>query len=118
MPILDIRGYEVLDTTPVEIPLASFHRPLSMFERMQHQLLLMKKEQEDVIVDEADLQEDLNDFSWENETGLFSENTPYTVPDDVSDVVRASEIREAAKKQAEQKTGTTEVKNVSSDVTE
>lgn len=101
---LDMRGREVLDNTPVEIPLANMKRTPSIFERMRAIILQQQKDAEDVIVDEADLAEDLNDFSYENESDLFTENTQYTVPDDVSDYVSAKEIREKAKEEAEQKT--------------
>ena len=78
-------------------------RTPSIFERMRAIILQQQKDAEDVIVDEADLAEDLNDFSYENESDLFTENTQYTVPDDVSDYVSAKEIREKAKEKAEQK---------------
>ena len=94
---LDMRGREVLDNTPVEIPLANMKRTPSIFERMRAIILQQQKDAEDVIVDEADLAEDLND------SDLFTENTQYTVPDDVSDYVSAKEIREKAKEKAEQK---------------
>ena len=100
---LDMRGREVLDNTPIEIPLANMKRTPSIFERMRAIILQQQKDAEDVIVDEADLAEDLNDFSYENESDLFTENTQYTVPDDVSDYVSAKEIREKAKEKAEQK---------------
>ena len=100
---LDMRGREVLDNTPIEIPLANMKRTLSIFERMRAMILQQQKDAEDVIVDEADLVEDLNDFSYENESDLFTENTQYTVPDDVSDYVSAKEIREKAKEKVEQK---------------
>lgn len=104
MGILNIRGHEVLDTTPIEIPLANMKRTPSIFERMQAIIMQQQKDAEDAIRDEADLAEDLNDFSYENESDLFIENTQYTVPDDVSDYVSAKEIREKAKAEAEQKT--------------
>ena len=77
---LDMRGREVLDNTPIEIPLANMKRTPSIFERMRAIILQQQKDAEDVIVDEADLAEDLNDFSYENESDLFTENTQYTVP--------------------------------------
>lgn len=104
MGTLNIRGHEVLDTTPIEIPLANMKRTPSIFERMQAIIMQQQKDAEDAIRDEADLTEDLNDFSYENESDLFIENTQYTVPDDVSDYVSAKEIREKAKAEAEQKT--------------
>ena len=100
---LDMRGREVLDNTPIEIPLANMKRTPSIFERMRAIILQQQKDAEDVIVDEADLAEDLNDFSYENESDLFTENTQYTVPDDVSDYVSAKEIREKTKEKAGQK---------------
>lgn len=100
---LDMRGREVLDNTPVEIPLANMKRTPSIFERMRAIILQQQKDAEDVIVDEADLAEDLNDFSYENESDLFTENTQYTVPDDVSDYVSAKEIREKAEQKTEPK---------------
>lgn len=117
MGILNPRGHEVLDTTPIEIPLCKRQASLSIFERMQQQILLMKKEQEDVIVDDADMAEDLNDFSYEDESMLFVEDTPYTVPDDVSDRVSAKEIREKSKKKAQEKVEEKKVET-SSDSTE
>lgn len=101
---LDMRGREVLDNTPIEIPLVNMKRTPSIFERMRAIILQQQKDAEDVIVDEADLAEDLNDFSYENESDLFTENTQYTVPDDVPDYVSAKEIREKAKVKDEQKT--------------
>lgn len=104
---LDMRGREVLDNTPIEIPLANMKRTPSIFERMRAIILQQQKDAEDVIVDEADLAEDLNDFSYENESDLFTENTQYTVPDDVSDYVSAKEIREKAKAKAQEKSQST-----------
>ena len=94
---LNIRGHEVLDTTPIEIPLAGLKRTPTIFERMQAIILQQKKDAEDQIVDEADLAENLNDFSYENESDLFTDDTRYTVPDDVPDRVSAVELREQAK---------------------
>lgn len=104
MGTLNIRGHEVLDTTPIEIPLANIKRTPSIFERMQMLIMQQQKDAEDAIHDEADMMEDLNDFSYEDESSLFTEDTKYTVPDDVSDYVSAKEIREKAKAKAEQKT--------------
>lgn len=104
MGTLNIRGHEVLDKTPVEIPLANMKKTPSIFERMQAIILQQKKDAEDVIQDEADLAEDLNDFSYENESDLFTDDTRYTVPDDIPDRVSAKEIREQkAREKVEQK---------------
>lgn len=100
---LDMRGREVLDNTPVEIPLANMKRTPSIFERMQAIIMQQQKDAEDAIRDEADLAEDLNDFSYEDESSLFTDETQYTVADDVPDYVSAKEIREKAKEKAEQK---------------
>lgn len=101
---LNIRGHEVLDTTPIEIPLAGLKRTPTIFERMQAIILQQKKDAEDQIMDEADMAEDLNDFSYENESDLFSDDTRYTVPDDIPDRVSAKEIREQkAREKVEQK---------------
>lgn len=109
MGALNIRGHEVLDKTPVEIPLANMKKTPSIFERMQAIILQQKKDAEDQIMDEADLAEDLNDFSYENESDLFTDNTQYTVPDDVPDRVSAKEIREQkAREKVEQKAPKTE----------
>lgn len=104
MGTLNIRGHEVLDTTPIEIPLANMKRTPSIFERMQAIIMQQQKDAEDAIRDEADLAEDLNDFSYEDESSLFTDETQYTVADDVPDYVSAKEIREKAKAEAEQKT--------------
>lgn len=104
MGTLNIRGHEVLDTTPIEIPLANMKRTPSIFERMQAIIMQQQKDAEDAIRDEADLAEDLNDFSYEDESSLFTDETQYTVADDVPDYVSAKEIREKAKAGAEQKT--------------
>ena len=101
---LDMRGREVLDNTPVEIPLANMKRTPSIFERMQMLIMQQQKDAEDVVRDEADMMEDLNDFSYEDESSLFTEETKYTVPDSVPDYVSAKEIRAKAKAEAEQKT--------------
>ena len=101
MGTLNIRGHEVLDTTPIEIPLANIKRTPSIFERMQMLIMQQQKDAEDAIRDEADMMEDLNDFSYEDESSLFTEDTKYTVPDDVSDYVSAKEIREKAKAKAD-----------------
>lgn len=102
MGTLNIRGHEVLDTTPIEIPLVNVKRTPSIFERMQMLIMQQQKDAEDAIRDEADMMEDLNDFSYEDESSLFTENTKYTVPDDVPDYVSAKEIREKAKEKPEQ----------------
>lgn len=104
MGTLNIRGHEVLDTTPIEIPLANMKRTPSIFERMQAIIMQQQKDAEDAIRDEADLAEDLNDFSYEDESSLFTDETQYTVADDVPDYVSAKEIRAKAKAEAEQKT--------------
>jgi hypothetical protein len=104
MGTLNIRGHEVLDTTPIEIPLANIKRTPSIFERMQMLIMQQQKDAEDVVRDEADMMEDLNDFSYEDESFLFTDDTKYTVPDDVPDYVSAKEIREKAKAKDEQKT--------------
>lgn len=104
MGTLNIRGHEVLDTTPIEIPLANMKRTPSIFERMQMLIMQQQKDAEDVVRDEADMMEDLNDFSYEDESSLFTEETKYTVPDNVPDYVSAKELREKAKAKAEQKT--------------
>lgn len=101
---LDMRGREVLDNTPVEIPLVNMKRTPSIFERMQMLIMQQQKDAEDVVRDEADMMEDLNDFSYEDESSLFTEETKYTVPDSVPDYVSAKEIRAKAKAEAEQKT--------------
>ena len=94
MGTLNSRGHEVLDQTPIEIPLADMKRTPTIFERMQAMILQAKKDAEEVIQDEADLAEDLNDFSYENEADLFTGDSPYIVPDEVPDRVSAQEIRE------------------------
>lgn len=104
MGTLNIRGHEVLDTTPIEIPLVNMRRTPSIFERMQMFIMQQQKDADDTIRDEADMMEDLNDFSYENESSLFTEKTKYTVPDDVSDYVSAKELREKAKAKAQEKT--------------
>lgn len=107
MGTLNIRGHEVLDKTPIEIPLANIKRTPSIFERMQMLIMQQQKDAEDAIRDEADMMEDLNDFSYEDESSLFTEDTKYTVPDDVSDYVSAKELREKAKAKAQEKAQST-----------
>ena len=104
MGTLNIRGHEVLDTTPIEIPLVNMRRTPSIFDRMQMLIMQQQKDAEDAIRDEADMMEDLNDFSYEDESSLFTDDTKYTVADDVPDYVSAKEIREKAKAKVEQKT--------------
>ena len=103
MGTLNIRGHEVLDITPIEIPLANMKRTPSIFERMQAIIMQQQKDAEDAIRDDADLAEDLNDFSYEDESSLFTDETQYTVADDVPDYVSAKEIREKAKEKAKEK---------------
>lgn len=107
MGTLNIRGHEVLDTTPIEIPLANMKRTPSIFERMQAIIMQQQKDAEDAIRDEADMMEDLNDFSYEDESSLFTDETQYTVADDVPDYVSAKEIREKAKAKAQEKSQST-----------
>lgn len=107
MGTLNIRGHEVLDTTPIEIPLANMKRTPSIFERMQMLIMQQQKDAEDVVRDEADMMEDLNDFSYEDESNLFTEETKYTVPDNVPDYVSAKELREKAKAKAQEKSQST-----------
>ena len=104
---LDMRGREVLDNTPVEIPLANMKRTPSIFERMQMLIMQQQKDAEDVVRDEADMMEDLNDFSYEDESSLFTEETKYTVPDNVPDYVSAKELREKAKAKAQENSQST-----------
>ncbi len=107
MGTLNIRGHEILDTTPIEIPLANMKRTPSIFERMQAIIMQQQKDAEDAIRDEADMMEDLNDFSYEDESSLFTEDTKYTVSDDVPDYVSAKELREKAKAKAQEKSQST-----------
>lgn len=104
---LDMRGREVLDNTPIEIPLANMKRTPSIFERMRAIILQQQKDAEDVVRDEADMMEDLNDFSYEDESSLFTEETKYTVPDNVPDYVSAKELREKVKAKAQEKSQST-----------
>lgn len=104
---LDMRGREVLDNTPIEIPLANMNRTPSIFERMRAIILQQQKDAEDVVRDEADMMEDLNDFSYEDESSLFTEETKYTVPDNVPDYVSAKELREKAKAKAQENSQST-----------
>lgn len=113
MGTLNIRGHEVLDTTPIEIPLSNMKRTPSIFERMQAIIMQQQKDAEDAIRDEADMMEDLNDFSYEDESSLFTDDTKYTVPDDVPDYVSAKELRENVRAKAQENSQSVIVDNKS-----
>lgn len=98
MASLNIRGHEVLDQTPVEIPLAKLKRQgPSMFDRMMAQIFYLRKEAEEELKDEADLAEDLNDFSYEESNPDLPGSSGYEIDENVPDFVSADEIRANAK---------------------
>nr|DAV66439.1 MAG TPA: hypothetical protein [Microviridae sp.] len=106
MATLNARGHEVLDQTPVEIPLAKLKRQgPSMFDRMMAQLFALRKEEEEELKDEADLMEELNDFSYEEKNPDLPGSGGYEIDENIPDFVSADMIREEAKKAKEKDEG-------------
>lgn len=100
----DSRGREIVDSTPFELSTNLGRPPRETIEdKIRRMVMQQQMNQNDTIRDEADLMEDLNDFSDDDsDQNLISDNTPYTVSDDVPDTFSASEYR--ASKTAQKKT--------------
>lgn len=79
---LDMRGHEVLDSTPIE-SIVKIPTRESVFDMVRRQVaaarLEMEADQEVSDMDEMDFEEDSN--------GLMPDGGPYVVPDDIPDKI-------------------------------
>lgn len=97
------RGHEIVDSTPFE-PSVYLNRPPreTLADQIRRMVMLERMDANDTIVDEADMMEDLNDFSDDtSDENLFESS--YEVADDVADGFSAEAFRQEQKEQKEQK---------------
>lgn len=94
MARLDSRGHEVVSSVPFE-PGVRLGRPPreSLDQQIRRMVMLQQMEKEDAIKDEADLMEDLNDFSDPSISDDLLGPSRYEVPEDVPDAFSAESFR-------------------------
>lgn len=88
------RGHEIVDSTPFE-PSVYLNRPPreTLADQIRRMVMLERMDANDQIVDEADMMEDLNDFSDDtSDENLFESS--YEVADDVADGFSAEAFRQ------------------------
>ncbi|QIR82366.1 hypothetical protein [Chicken microvirus mg7_20] len=96
MAVLDSRGHEVVSSKRVEVPFIQTSSRLDIFSIYQSMIARQKMEMDDQIADDADVIEDMNDFSSPEDyaPGMpVTGDTVYTVPDSVPDGFSAEEYR-------------------------
>ena len=99
MVTFNARGHEIVDSTPFE-PSVYLNRPPreTLADQIRRMLMLERMDRNDQIVDEADMMEDLNDFSDDtSDQNLFEGG--YEMSEDIPDGFSASEFREQQAKQ-------------------
>lgn len=97
------RGHEIVDSTPFE-PSVYLNRPPreTLADQIRRMVMLERMDANDQIVDEADMMEDLNDFSDDtSDENLFESS--YEVADDVADGFSAETFRQEQKEQKQEK---------------
>jgi hypothetical protein len=94
MAKLNSRGHEVVSSVPFE-PSVRLGRPPreTLDQQIRRMVMLQQMEKEDVIKDEADLMEDLNDFSDPSISDDLLGPSQYEVPEDVPDTFSAESFR-------------------------
>lgn len=94
------RGHEIVDSTPVELSVGLGMPPReTIADKLRRMLYHEQMSVADTIQDEADLMEDLNDFSDDEGDANLLGSSSYEVPDDVPDAFSAAEYRENKKKE-------------------
>lgn len=93
------RGYEIVSSVPFEPGVRLGQPPReTLAQKIQRMVYARQMDEQDTIKDEADMMEDLNDFSDdEADQNLFGPSA-YEISDDVPDAFSASAYREAKKK--------------------
>lgn len=113
MSTLDSRGREVVDSTPFELSVGLGRPPrLTLAQQIQRALMLQRIENNDEIRDDFDVAEDRADFG-DPDVGPddLIGPSPYEVPEDVPDFVSAAQLRDVARRQAEEKAHSDSVKD-------
>lgn len=100
MAKLNSRGHEVVSSVPFE-PGVRLGRPPreSLDQQIRRMVMLQQMEKEDTIKDEADLMEDLNDFSDPSISDDLLGPSQYEVPEDVPDSFSAESFRAQKKEE-------------------
>lgn len=102
MTTLNSRGHEVVSSIPFEPATMLGREPrLSLADQIRRMIRLEQMAHDDEIKDEADMAEDMSDFSDDSSPDGLLGPSPYEVDDATPDGVSASEIRAAWKEQAE-----------------
>lgn len=89
MAKLTIRGHEVLDQTPVEVPVR-IQKPLSVLDHQRIAMARARMEEEMQIRTDEELARDLFDFTPPPEMDGLPFFTAYTVADEVPDMYNAA----------------------------
>nr|CAI9750484.1 hypothetical protein PTVJELPE_PTVJELPE_CDS_0006 [Cressdnaviricota sp.] len=96
---LSSRGHEIVSSTPFEPGVRLGQPPReSLADKIRRMLYHQQMDAEDTIKDEADMMEDLNDFSDDEADQNLLGPSSYEVADDVPDAFSASAYRESKKK--------------------
>lgn len=92
----DSRGHEIVDSVPFEPSVRLGQKPRETIEDQLRRMIMRRDmERADMIKDEADLMEDLNDFSDDpGDENLFGDSR-YELSDEVPDSFSADEYRKA-----------------------
>lgn len=100
------RGHEIVSSVPFEpgVRLGELPRE-TLAQKIQRMLYARQMDDQDTIKDEADLMEDLNDFSDDEADQNLLGPSAYEVADDVPDAFSASAYRESKKKKDSPKAG-------------
>lgn len=94
------RGHEIVSSIPVELSVGCGQPPReTIADKLRRMLYHEKMYEEDTIQDEADLMEDLNDFSDDEGDVNLLGPSGYEIPDDVPDAFSATDYREKKKKE-------------------
>lgn len=92
------RGHEIVSSVPVEPNVRLGQPPReTLAQKIQRMLYARQMDEQDTIKDEADMMEDLNDFSDDTSDADLLGDSKYEIADDVPDGFSASAYREARK---------------------
>lgn len=93
------RGHEIVSSIPFEpgVRLGELPRE-TLAQKIQRMLYARQMDEQDTIRDEADMMEDLNDFSDDEADQNLLGPSAYEIGDDVPDAFSASAYRESKKK--------------------
>lgn len=100
------RGHEIVSSVPFEPGVRLGQPPReSLADKIRRMVYHEQMDAQDTIKDEADMMEDLQDFSDDEADQNLLGPSSYEVPDDVPDGFSASAYREAKKKKDSPKAG-------------